>query len=466
MLALSSKGAPLTQRNLPEVQDFLARQEKQYEAFISRVAVRTDFGWSGDCRSFVLGREVVGAKARSIVAADHRYLDAFAARGDEQTYLDLCREVRGISPYTEMMWAAGYAGPLLHLLGLRGIVFSCWGSSGGGKSALQSLAASPYGRPEGVKITGDVTPAAIDGVLARSKDLFVYVDDTQLTKNDELLTDLAYQVACGVSRARATQGGKLRESMEWRSLVTISGERPLMKLGAAAGAQNRTVEVEAQPLSSGVAQRIHQTLEHTHGHTGRRYIEMLIERFIQPGQLHDLKRLYERFVRALDENPSDQLPWHVGLLAAADFLARVLLFAEEEGAAQNAAIRAGREVLASARSSRATVRSTADEAYDSVVSWVYEHCEQFGAEMDGPMQRLGIFIEPDRVNGKNVVAILTSAFNALAKKLGFDPQQMCREWAQQGRFVRGEEGRGRRALVSKDARDRLKSTTPMLLACP
>jgi hypothetical protein len=186
LLDLARYGAPLTQNNVKAVQEFLQDQEKETlrDGKLREVKLLTEFGWASGAPMFALGREVIGgSNVRCVAFADQKFLEALAPRGSERTYLDLCREVRAQSPFAELMWAAGYAAPLIRLLGKRSLVFSAWGRSGSGKSALQSLAVSPYGRPEGIKIGGDISPAGLEGVLLRSRDTPVYVDDTQLTKS-------------------------------------------------------------------------------------------------------------------------------------------------------------------------------------------------------------------------------------------------------------------------------------------
>ena len=377
---LSAMGAPLLPgKGLGEVQTFLAKQENENAERLRPIPIRTKPGWDAKRESFALGRTVIGSDARAILSAENTYLDAFGARGSVKEYCDVCKQVRAASPHAEIMWASGYAGPLLYLLGKRGIVLSCWGKSLGGKSALQALSASAYGQPEAIIIGGDVSPAAIDGVLFRSNDLLLHMDDTQLTRNKDLLDSFSYQVANGQSRTRSTNTGTLREAQRWRALATVSGEQPLMRLGAAAGAKNRTVELEFEPMrDAALPRQVHTFLKDNHGHTGPRFIEALLEHFIRSNKLHELKEFHLFFCRALDPAP-DELVDNVGVLVTADFLARVLVFGEEEAHAKAAAIAAGRCVLASARQSQRTTGTTTEQAYQYIVAFVVENQEAFNA---------------------------------------------------------------------------------------
>jgi hypothetical protein len=72
-----------------------------------------------------------------------------------------------------------------------------------------------------------------------------------------------------------------RDVLTWRIIVNVSGERPVFGFGAAAGAQNRTVEVEAKPLpSTAYAKTVHDRLRYLHGHTGPAFIRRLLRRVL------------------------------------------------------------------------------------------------------------------------------------------------------------------------------------------
>ena len=220
LLTLASYGAPITQATRAVLQIFLQRQEQYNLNQIAKIKVFTEFGWTPDLTSFVLGERVLGAEGRSLAVADKRFMDALHPSGDIKRYEQLCSEVRNASPVAEAAWAAGYVGPILRLLGERSRVLSSWGTSLNGKSATQAIAVSPWGRPEHLKLTGDATPTAIEANLTRCRDLIVWMDDTQQTRNKDLLEALAYQIGGGTGRARGTVTGGLRQINNWLAVAT------------------------------------------------------------------------------------------------------------------------------------------------------------------------------------------------------------------------------------------------------
>ena len=134
-------------------------------------------------------------------------------------------------PRPKPLGLPGYAPPLLRLLGLRSLLLSVWGPSHGGKSAGQALAMSAWGRPENLKLTGDLSTTAMEANLARCRDLITWVDDTQQTRSQALLEGMAYLVGGGAGRGRGTVTGGLRPINNWLSIGFVSGEHPLLKIG-------------------------------------------------------------------------------------------------------------------------------------------------------------------------------------------------------------------------------------------
>jgi uncharacterized protein (DUF927 family) len=202
-----------------------------------------------------------------------------------------------------------------------------------------------WGRPSGLKVSGDVSSAALQGELARHRDLPTWIDDTQVTR--EGMTHLmAYIVGTETSGARATQTGELRTRKTWRSLAFISGEKPLLQVGGAAGAKNRTLEVCAHPLGdASLATLTHQGLEKHHGHAGPAFILALMEHFLSAGRLEELREQHRQLASTMATETTEQARY-AALLVLADVLARTLVCGEEESRARAAALDAGQAFCA------------------------------------------------------------------------------------------------------------------------
>ncbi|WP_338867957.1 bifunctional DNA primase/polymerase [Myxococcus stipitatus] len=426
ILELSARGAPLTSSNSKKVQDFLQAQEQHNHARLPRVRIFTQSGWSQDMRSFVVGRQVIGEPGRVIMPGEAAFLDALKSRGSADEHLRLTLAVRDRSPSAEMAWASGFAAPLLRLLELRSMCLSIWGASGTGKSAVQATTTSLWGRPSGLKVSGDVSSAALQGELSRHRDLPTWIDDTQVTR--EGMTNLmAYIVGTETSGARATQTGELRARKTWRSLAFISGEKPLLQIGGAAGAKNRTLEVCAQPLGdAGLATRTHQGLERHHGHAGPTFIRALMEHYIAQERLEVLRELHRQLASKMATETTEQARY-AALLVLADRLARVHICGEDEARAQVAALDAGQAFCAAVLKESRETKTTADAAYDYIMNFVASNW--LGFESKATIHRPGLVVDEQDASGRRVVAIFQTAMQEIAREGRFDTRQVMTELA-------------------------------------
>ncbi|MBU8899927.1 DUF927 domain-containing protein [Corallococcus sp. M34] len=427
ILELSGRGAPLTSSNSKKVQDFLQAQEQHNHARLPQVRIFTQSGWSQDMRSFVVGREVIGEPGRVIMPGEAAFLDALMSRGSADEHLRLTIAVRDRSPFAEMAWASGFAAPLLRLLELRSMCLSIWGASGTGKSAVQATTTSMWGRPSGLKVSGDVSSAALQGELARHRDLPTWIDDTQVTR--EGMTNLmAYIVGSETSGSRATQNGELRARKSWRSLAFISGERPLLQIGGAAGAKNRTLEACAQPLGdAALATQTHQGLEKHHGHAGPAFIRALMARYTD--RLDELRDLHRQVAAQLVTETTEQARY-AALLVLADRLARVHICGEDEARAQAASLEAGKAFCAAVLKESRETKTTADAAYDFVMNFVASNW--MGFDGVSPIHRPGLVVDEKDDSGRRFVAIFQTAMNDIARAGRFDIRQVMTELSAKG----------------------------------
>ncbi|MDX2024295.1 MAG: DUF927 domain-containing protein [Deltaproteobacteria bacterium] len=440
IIELAAHGAPVQQANRPVVQMFLQRQEQFHKHRIPEVQVFTKPGWTRDLGSYVFGRKVIGSEGWPILETGDKVLDAQEARGRIESYLDLCREARRKSPVARVFWAAGYAGPILRLIGRRSFALSVWSNSGGGKSAAQALAVSPWGRPEGLKITGDATSTAMEAALAQYRDNVLWIDDTQQTRNQQILDLLAYQVGGETGRARGTAGGGMQAIRDWVVVATISGEHPLLRAGSAKGARNRTVEFREVPFASPeFAASLHRELAQHHGHTGPSFIQGLIDRYIRPSETFRLRKTFDEFARDLADRP-DETTLHIAALCLADYLAQTIVLGEPAEVAHAAALTTGREIRALARNAPDSAVDPVDAGYDAILGLISEN--ELALE-GGSQRRIGAFIEPDKVDpreskGRRVVAIMRGPLVELARKHEFNVEEVMAGLRDRGDLIPGD----------------------------
>ena len=351
----------------------------------------------------------------------------------------------------EAAWAIGYAAPLLRLLNHRSFLLSFWGPSHGGKSACQALAISPWGRPEDLKLSGDATSTAIEANLARCNDLPSWVDDAQQTRSQAVLEGLAYQIGGGTGRGRGTVSGGIRQIASWRGIGFVSGEHPLLKIGAADGARNRTLEMHVEPLPKELAAQVHRTLDVTHGLTGRSFIENVLAQVVIPKKIHVLDEQSVLFANALGVDARNQDGKYIAFIALADFMARIFVFGEEDHVARAAAVAMGKALVTHSQAQRDTAINPIQAGYEAITAWVAEHDGFFGK--DGP-KCYGRFLQPGEAGGRRAVAILPGPLQEAMKAVGLNREEVVHGLLERGLIIPGEKKRNTRKIAISGGRVR------------
>ncbi len=444
LLSLATFAAPITAANRAVMQQFLAAQEQASLDEMPRVPIFTQCGWSKDLSSFVLGRHVIGKQGRSRVESDDNFLDALQPGGDERMHRELLLEARRASIFGELGEAAGATAPLIRLLGLRSLLLSIWGTSMGGKSAGQAVSVSHFGKPEGVKLTGNCTPTALEGALKRCRDLPLWFDDTQLTQSRELLELLAYQVGAGTGKGRGMPTGDLRPLSNWLSLAFVSGEKPLLKLGIAQGARNRTVELRFLRFEDeGFPSYLHRELSRHYGHTGPVLIRSLLERVILPGRIDQFQALYRGISQAISSKRSEKVD-QIALLAMGSLVSRVFIHGEDERDGAEAAVWFGQKLHAMVQTGADVTVDRIAAGHEAMRGWITEHAGEFDdSAVEKQRRRFGAAVTHSDHEGKTIYAILREPLLVCAQKNGFDLDEVLHGLKDRKLLIEGEPDTGK-----------------------
>jgi hypothetical protein len=437
LLSLATFAAPITAANRAAMQQFLAAQEHYSLDEMPRVPIFTQCGWSKDLSSFVLGRQVIGGIGRSLVESADNFLDALQPGGDERIHRELVLEARRASIFGELGESAGVAAVLIRLLAVRSLLVSVWGKSMGGKSAGQAVSVSHFGKPEGVKLTGSCTPTALEGGLKRSRDLPLWFDDTQLTQSRELLDMLAYQVSAGTGKGRGTPTGDLRPLSNWLAVAFVSGEKPLLTLGIAQGARNRTVELRFQPFEDTTFPGyLHRELNAHHGHTGPVLIRALLDRVIRPGKLDTFRCLYSAIAQRIADKRNEKVD-QIALLAMGNLVSRVFIHGDDERDAADAAVLFGRKLHAIVHTAADVNVDRIAAGHEAIRAWISEHVAEFGDNpVDKSRRRFGAEVRHE--DHKLVFAILRVPLLECARRGGFDLDEVLHGLKERKKLIEGE----------------------------
>jgi uncharacterized protein (DUF927 family) len=130
------------------------------------------------------------------------------------------------NPRLAFALACAFSGPLLDLVRPDGGGgFNLMGYSSKGKSTCLECAASVWGRPDPLP-TWRATGNGLEGIAASRNDGFLVLDELSQVDPKEA-GSVAYMLANGSAKARATKDGGARAMRQWRLVFLSSGEQGL-----------------------------------------------------------------------------------------------------------------------------------------------------------------------------------------------------------------------------------------------
>jgi len=290
--------------------DFLATTTVDARAFaVSQV------GWIG--RVFVLPDRTIGDRPEHRViyqgadAIDHPYRRV----GNLEAWKrNVARYGIGNSRIA-VAFATAFVGPLLALLGEEGGGINLRGPSSIGKSTALFAAGSVWGGPSFVR-QWRATSNGLEGACLQHSETFLPLDELAQLDPREAAA-VAYMLANGLGKARATRTGSLRSPAKWRVFFLSSGEISLADLAgrdargtqrSAAGQEIRILDCEADAgaglglfetlhdVASGeaLARLIKEGAAKDYGLAGPAFVEGIIANF--DGLAHATKNDIDQFV--------------------------------------------------------------------------------------------------------------------------------------------------------------------------
>lgn len=198
--------------------------------------------------------------------------------------------------------STAFAAPLLYPTGAESGGFHFRGASSTGKSTALVVAGSAWGGGgiRGYVRTWRATSNGLEGVAAMHCDCLLCLDEMgQVDGRDA--GQIAYMLANGVGKARATRSGEARPPAEWRLLFLSSGELSLADKIAedgrgrkvAAGQQVRIVDIPADagaglglfenlhgfPSADAFARHLKMAAGEHYGHPSRAFLRTLVDNF-------------------------------------------------------------------------------------------------------------------------------------------------------------------------------------------
>ncbi len=216
---------------------------------------------------FVLpGGEAFGRDAADVILqADHASADAtFRAAGTLGGWQSGVAALAVGNDRLALLISAGFAGPLLDVVGEPSGGLHLVGDSRTGKSTLLVAAASVWGKPtaDGQLRTWRGTANGLEGVAAETADATLILDEMGQADPREV-GDVVYMLANETGKQRASRTGQARARQTWRTLFLSSGEVTLAQKMGEAGKHTMSgldVRLPTLPADAGAGLGVFQDL--------------------------------------------------------------------------------------------------------------------------------------------------------------------------------------------------------------
>lgn len=209
--------------------------------------------------------------------------------------------------------SAGFASPLLYLLGEENGGFNLRGPSSGGKTTALKVALSVYGG-EKMLHSWRATSNGLESIAALHNDCLLCLDELGKLE-PKIAGEIAYFLSNGSGKQRSEKSGYARTKQTWRLLFLSSGEIGLPDLirqsgqKVRGGHEVRVVDIPAFTGEHGVFEHLHfspsgdafsrmlcENAEKYHGTAGKAFIREFIKDISK--NIERLKYLLEEFKKA------------------------------------------------------------------------------------------------------------------------------------------------------------------------
>jgi putative DNA primase/helicase len=162
--------------------------------------------------------------------------------------------------------SAMFAGPLLHIAGLKGGGFNLLGVGAGtsiGKTTILNVAASVAGGPDYMR-GWRTTANGLESIAVLHNDATTLLDD--MGESDaRQIGEMAYMLANGGGKSRADRAGDGRAIRHWKTLILSTGETGLAEHMASVNMRARPGQVARMVDIPAEVERGHGSFENLHG---------------------------------------------------------------------------------------------------------------------------------------------------------------------------------------------------------
>lgn len=325
IIGLSRQGIDVNSENAKEVVKYMAKLESlNYDALPRQDSVG-HMGWlsNGQFMPYVNDVCYEGDSPEFM-----RMYGLLKSGGDRDVWYDLVKQVRAAgSVPARIALAAGFAAPLIKVLGGLPFFVHLWGEAGCGKTVGLMLAASIWGYPghnDGFMKQFSGTKVSFELHSAFCGNIPVFLDELQTISDRKSFDDIVYMLCQGFSKGRGSKEGGLQIQRSWNTTFISSGEIPMAQSNSGGGAMARIIEVNygGVPLFQD-ARHVANTLKENYGFAGSEFIKLVQQEGVKKSLSTIQNKFYNELIAA---DIHDKQVLSASILLAADTLATLGLF--------------------------------------------------------------------------------------------------------------------------------------------
>ncbi len=372
IVKLSSFGLPVNSLNAKMFVYYFSQFELINLETQKPIRAVTKLGWRDDFKIFVPFTNEI------IVDLDYRlqkWLEGYTQKGNLKEWINEIKLLRNNILFRFIL-SSSFAAPLLRILGHRIFVVYNYGDSRAGKSAMLHTALSVWGNPENLMCTFNTTAVGMERLAGLFNDLVLGIDEKQIQKSQNELEKLIFMLSSGTGKVRGNKTGGVQELNTFNVLVLATGEQTITTEESTTGVATRILELEGSPFNykEELSSKMYETTQKYYGTVGRKYIEILINKYSQDNY-KTLKDLFEEIKKELKLKTTNDIYSYISSVAVivlADVVVSKELFEEDN---KENSIKMGLEILE--KLGTAQEIDVVEKAYLEITSWILSNYKSF-----------------------------------------------------------------------------------------